>query len=93
MRVCNVAAEWRNRYHKDVVIDLICYRRHGHNEMDEPMLTQPRVYKVIKSHTPVVERYAKSLMDSEVVSLNEYKVCVYVDCVTLINPIHPIAPV
>ncbi len=76
MRVCNVAAEWRSTYHKDVVIDLICYRKHGHNEMDEPMLTQPRMYTVIKNHTPVVEQYARSLMDGGVVSENEYKVCV-----------------
>lgn len=40
MHVCRVAAEWRATYSKDVVVDLVCYRRYGHNEMDEPMLTQ-----------------------------------------------------
>ena len=40
LHVCRVAAEWRATYSKDVVVDLVCYRRYGHNEMDEPMLTQ-----------------------------------------------------
>uniref|UniRef100_A0A673G067 oxoglutarate dehydrogenase (succinyl-transferring) n=1 Tax=Sinocyclocheilus rhinocerous TaxID=307959 RepID=A0A673G067_9TELE len=44
MYVCKVAAEWRNTFNKDVVIDLVCYRRFGHNEMDEPMFTQPLMY-------------------------------------------------
>lgn len=59
MYVCQVASEWRCQFHKDVVIDLVCYRRNGHNEMDMPMFTQPLMYKKIKSHRPVLETYAE----------------------------------
>lgn len=45
-RACELAAEWRQTWHTDIVVDIVCYRRFGHNEIDEPMFTQPLMYKV-----------------------------------------------
>jgi 2-oxoglutarate dehydrogenase E1 component len=73
MHVCRVATEWRATFGKDVVIDLVCYRRHGHNEMDEPSLTQPLMYKQIKKHEKLVDMYARKLMESNVVTQEDYE--------------------
>ncbi|XP_069773772.1 2-oxoglutarate dehydrogenase complex component E1 isoform X3 [Narcine bancroftii] len=73
MYVCNVAAEWRNTFHKDVVVDLVCFRRNGHNEMDEPMFTQPLMYKQIKKQKPVLKKYAEKLTSEGVVTQQEFE--------------------
>jgi 2-oxoglutarate dehydrogenase E1 component len=59
--VAKVATEFRQQFHKPVVIDMFCYRRHGHNEGDEPSFTQPLMYKRIRNHRPVVDIYADQL--------------------------------
>jgi 2-oxoglutarate dehydrogenase E1 component len=56
-----IATEFRQLFHKDVVIDMFCYRRFGHNETDEPSFTQPVMYRVIKDHPTTLELYAKKL--------------------------------
>ncbi|XP_065526860.1 2-oxoglutarate dehydrogenase-like, mitochondrial isoform X2 [Lathamus discolor] len=73
MYVCNVAAEWRNTFNKDVVVDLVCYRRRGHNEMDEPMFTQPLMYKQIHKQVPVLKKYADKLIADGTVTLQEFE--------------------
>uniref|UniRef100_A0A2K5HBE2 2-oxoglutarate dehydrogenase complex component E1 n=1 Tax=Colobus angolensis palliatus TaxID=336983 RepID=A0A2K5HBE2_COLAP len=73
MYVCKVAAEWRSTFHKDVVVDLVCYRRNGHNEMDEPMFTQPLMYKQIRKQKPVLQKYAEVLVSQGVVNQPEYE--------------------
>ncbi|XP_075996757.1 2-oxoglutarate dehydrogenase complex component E1-like isoform X2 [Genypterus blacodes] len=71
--VCSVAAEWRNTFHKDVVVDLVCYRRNGHNEMDEPMFTQPLMYKQIRKQKGVLQKFADKLMAEGLVTSQEFQ--------------------
>src|SRR5206468_11325610 len=62
VRAMKLAYDFRQQFHKDVVIDMICYRRHGHNEGDEPSLTQPKMYKLIKEHRSVRKIYTEQLL-------------------------------
>jgi 2-oxoglutarate dehydrogenase E1 component len=66
-----IAIEYRQRFQKPVVIDMFCYRRFGHNESDEPMFTQPLMYKRIKAHPSVVEIYGKRLVEEGVIAHGE----------------------
>ncbi|MHC2255239.1 2-oxoglutarate dehydrogenase E1 component [Bradyrhizobium embrapense] len=66
-----VAIEFRQKFHKPVVIDMFCYRRHGHNEGDEPAFTQPVMYKKIASHPSTLEIYAKRLVADGVLTEGE----------------------
>jgi 2-oxoglutarate dehydrogenase E1 component len=61
IRVGRLALEYRARFHSDVVVDLIGYRRHGHSEVDDPTITQPLLYKAIKDHAPLWEIYASDI--------------------------------
>ncbi|WP_221029834.1 2-oxoglutarate dehydrogenase E1 component [Actomonas aquatica] len=60
--VTQLALEFRVKFQRDVVVDMVCYRRHGHNESDEPLFTQPLMYKTIRSHPWVSEIYTKKLV-------------------------------
>jgi len=60
-RIAALAADYRHTFHSDVVVDLIGYRRHGHSEVDDPTVTQPRRYARIKDHPPLYKLYAQQL--------------------------------
>src|SRR3546814_10541033 len=67
--VCaELAFDFRQRFGKDVVIDLVCYRRHCHNEADEPAATQPLMYQAIRSHKTTRELYANQLAAEGVIA-------------------------
>ena len=63
-----LALDYRMRFHKDVVIDLVCYRRLGHNEADEPAATQPLMYQAIRQHPTARKLYADQLVAEGVLS-------------------------
>lgn len=62
VRVAALAMDYRQTFRRDVVIDLVCYRRHGHNEGDDPRFSQPRMYRIIKDHPRVAWLYRERLL-------------------------------
>ena len=66
-----IATEYRQKFNRDVVIDIVCYRRFGHNEGDEPSFTQPIMYKKIKNHPTVLEIYGKKIANEKLMSTSE----------------------
>jgi 2-oxoglutarate dehydrogenase E1 component len=66
-----IAIEFRQKFKKDVVLDMICYRRFGHNESDEPSFTQPQMYRVIKDHPSTLQLYTSKLVQEGALSQSE----------------------
>jgi 2-oxoglutarate decarboxylase len=71
VRVGRLAFAFRQRFHKDVVIDMVCYRRYGHNEQDDPSLTQPLLYELIKEHRSVRKLYTEALVRRGDITMDE----------------------
>ncbi len=71
VRVADLAAQFRQKFKRDVIVDLFCYRRHGHNEGDEPMFTQPIMYKAIAKHPTTREIYKEKLIEEGLIDPDE----------------------
>jgi 2-oxoglutarate dehydrogenase E1 component len=71
VRVARLAYEYRQKFHNDVVIDIVCYRRHGHNEGDDPSYTQPLMYKAIDQRRSVRKLFVESLVKRGAITLDE----------------------
>ena len=71
VHAARVATEFRQKFHKDVVIDMFCYRRFGHNEGDEPMFTQPSMYREIKKHKTTLQLYSDKLVQDGLLAEGE----------------------
>ena len=66
-----IATEYRQKFNRDVVIDIVCYRRFGHNEGDEPSFTQPIMYNKIRSHPSTLSIYGKKICEEGLVTSEE----------------------
>ena len=75
--VSRIATEFRQKFNKDVVIDMFCYRRQGHNESDEPAFTQPIMYRKIKDHVTTRSIYAKKLVKEKIINEKEVQELFY----------------
>lgn len=71
--MARLAAEFRAKFHKDVILDIIGYRRFGHNEGDDPTFTQPKMYRAIKEHASVLSVYAEQLKKDQVITEEAYQ--------------------
>ncbi len=71
--VTQLAMDYRRDFKRDVVIDMVCYRKYGHNEADEPSATQPMMYRKIKNHKPVSKLYAERLIEQKVIGTGDLK--------------------
>ena len=75
VHAARVATEFRQKFAKDVVLDIFCYRRFGHNEGDEPMFTQPFMYKTIKKHKTTLQLYSERLIADGLMPKSEIENC------------------
>lgn len=73
VKAAKIAARFRQQFHRDIIIDLVCYRRNGHNEADLPDFTQPQLYEQIRQHPRLIDIYTKTLVEEGVLTAEDAK--------------------
>ncbi len=73
VKITKLAAAYRQKFKKDIILDIMFYRRYGHNEADEPLYTQPVMYKIIKNHPTLKKLYSEKLISAGAISQEEFK--------------------
>jgi len=73
VKVCQLAVEYRNKFNKDFAVDLVGYRKYGHNEVDEPGITNPKMYQIIRKMEGCTQSYARKLKEEGILSENVYQ--------------------
>jgi len=100
VRAAVTAIEYRHRFHKDIFIDMVCFRRYGHNEQDEPAYTQPEMYAIVRAHPGTRAIYAERLAAEGVVSADDAQAMVDTEVAVLdraqeaarAKPVNPVPP-
>src|SRR5665647_2054342 len=93
MLITEIALDYRMQFGKDVVIDMVCFRKLGHNEQDEPLVTQPFMYRYINQHPGTRALYAKRLLEQNVVAEGEPEAMIAAYRRAMDEGINPIQPV
>eukprot|EP01135_Chromosphaera_perkinsii_P001331 Nk52_evm58s164 gene=Nk52_evmTU58s164 len=70
-KACRIAIDYRMQFRKDVIVDIVCFRRWGHNELDDPSFTQPLMYNIIKKRKSVPEKYEQELIESGILTKDQ----------------------
>jgi probable 2-oxoglutarate dehydrogenase E1 component DHKTD1 len=73
-KVMDIAVRYKDKFKKDVIVEIVGYRKHGHNELDEPGFTQPFMYKIIRSRPSIVQKYAQDLIERKILTQQDIEV-------------------
>jgi 2-oxoglutarate dehydrogenase complex dehydrogenase (E1) component-like enzyme len=98
-KAAQLALKYRNQFNKDIIVDLLCYRRWGHNELDDPSFTQPAMYKIINERKSIAKLFESKLNEENLINkeslsadLKEYRAQLDNSLASVLNGTYKIEP-